>query len=139
MKLKVTAVLLLLAMSLTMFSCGEGEKKELSCEEIIKAYENAGYTVQYHNHRDANTDSDVICNIQIVDPQNAERNYLYIDRYANEEKAKAVAEEYEYHLAIWMIAVLHGEGRWLKSRQYGNIHYHSYNKKILKPLESLMG
>ena len=135
---KILSLLLLFSLALSFTACGKSEAKELSCEEIIAAYEDAGYTVTYHNHRQTDTESDVRCNIQIEDPKNPRKNYLYVDRYSTEEKAEAAAEDTSYNPIVWFVFGIHGEWRWLKSEHYGTIHYHSYNNDIMKPLKELM-
>ena len=100
---KIISILLLLSFCFSFTACGKSEPKEISCEEIIVAYEDAGYTVKYHNHSEPNTESDVICHIQIYDPNNPESNYLYIDRYSDAEKAEKAAKEGEYNIAIWVV------------------------------------
>ena len=40
---KPISVLLLLALAISFTSCTQKEVKEISCEELIAAYENAGY------------------------------------------------------------------------------------------------
>ena len=61
-----------------------------------------------------------------------------IKLYYTEEEAKEAADLDNYHIAKWLVAVMFGEGRWLKSGQYGKIEYSSYNSKLLKPLKELM-
>ena len=64
--------------------------------------------------------------------------YLYIDRYSDESKSKAAAEDAKYNLVVWFVFAISGESRWHKSEYYGNIHYHTFNDEITKPLEGLM-
>jgi predicted small lipoprotein YifL len=135
---KIISILLLLLLALSLAACGNQDPKEISCEEIITAYENAGYTVEHHMHHDADTDADAVCNILIKDSKNPERDYIYIDRYSNEEGAKSAAEETAYNPVLWFVFGVNGEWRWLKSEHYGDIHYHTYNSKMTKPLEKLM-
>ncbi len=136
---KLLSVLLLFSFVLCLASCEEKETKNLTCEEIIAAYEEAGYRIAYHNHREAPTESGVTCNLLIEDPDNPDKNYLYIDRYADAEQAKTAAEEGEYNLATWFIFAMGGEGRWLTSESYGDLHYHTFQKRLTKPLKNLMG
>jgi hypothetical protein len=89
-------------------------------------------------HHDADTDADAVCNILIKDSKNPERDYIYIDRYSDEEGAKSAAEETAYNPVLWFVFGVNGEWRWLKSEHYGDIHYHTYNSKMTKPLEKLM-
>ena len=138
MKKVVAFCLAAITVVLCLSGCGNSEFREISCDDIIAAYEEAGYTVSYHLHRDTDAETDVICNIQIVDPDNPERNYLYIDRYADEATAQTAAEEGKYNIALWLIASLYGELRWLKSEQYGEIHYHSFSREMINLFEELL-
>lgn len=136
---RIFAFIITFFISLSFISCSNNaEQREISCEDIINAYQDAGYIVKYHNHRGENTEYDAICNIQIEDSNNPEKNYLYIDRYANADEAENAAKENKYNIVTWFIFALHGEWRWLKSESYGEFHYHTFNNKIVKPLEDLM-
>lgn len=136
---KLLSVLLLFSFVLCLASCEEKEAKSLTCEEIIAAYEDAGYVVEHHMHHETATEEGVVCSILIEDPKNPEKNYIYIDRYAEVEQAKAAAEEGKYNLATWFIFAMGGEGRWLTSESYGVLHYHTFQKRLTKPLKNLMG
>ena len=138
MKRKVVWVFVL-ALSLALVSCSTVESKEitLTCDEVVKAYENAGYVV-YHNHNYDPEMFDNWCHMTIEDPQKPDTNYLYIDRYHTEEKAKEMAEETEYHPVLWFMAGVFGEWRWLKTGYYGDIQYSTYYGKMIEPLEKLM-
>lgn len=125
-------------MVLSFSACSKSEPKEITCEEIIKAYEDAGYIVEHHLHKEDMPDSDVICSIRINDSKTSEDNYLYIDRYRDEETASSYAKDMKYNVVIWFVSSIYGESRWLKSEQYGVIHYHTYYSKMTKPLEELM-
>ena len=135
--MKKIIIILITLLLISVFACSKPEPKEITCEEIIKAYKDLGYIVEYHMHKEDMTDSDIICSIQIKDPKNLKDNYLYIDRYKNEETAASYTKEMKYNVSIWFMASLNGERRWLKSKQYGAIHYHTYDGKMMKPLEGL--
>jgi len=136
--MKKILLVFIVCLSFLVSACSNSVSKDISCDEIIKVYEDEGYIVEYHIHKEDIIDSDIICNIKIYDPKNSEKNYLYIDRYVDEEKAELAAKDTEYNIVIWFIYSINGENRWLKSKQYGVIHYHSFNKEIMKPLETLM-
>ena len=84
------------------------------------------------------TDSDVVCSICIKDSKNSEDNVLYIDRYKDEETTTSYAKDMKYNVVMWFVSSIYGESRWLKSKQYGVIHYHTYDGRMTKPLEELM-
>ena len=132
-----TIIVLFVLLLLPLSACNKPEPKDITCEEIIKAYEDAGYIVEHHLHKEEMTDSDVICSIQIIDTTSKD-NYLYIDRYTDDEIASSYAKDMKYNVIIWFMSSIYGESRWLKSEQYGVIHYHTYDSKMTNPLESLM-
>ena len=50
---KIISIILLLSLCFSFTACGNSaETKEISCEEIIVAYEDAGYNNVYHLHSD---------------------------------------------------------------------------------------
>lgn len=137
-KIKKIIIVLFALLLLPLSACNKPEPKEITCEEIIKVYEYSGYIVEHHLHKEEMTDSDVICSICIKDSKNSKDNVLYIDRYKDEETASSYAKDMKYNVIVWFMSSIYGESRWLKSEQYGVIHYHTYDSKMTKPLESLM-
>ena len=110
---KILSIILLLSFALSLAACGNStEPKEISCEEIIAAYEDAGYTVLYHDHENDTVYNDLgqYCAFEIRDPDN-EDNYMYVHRYFNEEDAKAANEEAEFHPVLWLFFGIFGEWR----------------------------
>ena len=136
--MKKILIVLFAVMLFSFSACSKPEFKELTCEEIIKAYEDAGYIVEYHLHKEDMTDSDVVCSISIKDSKNSEYNVLYIDRYKDEKTTTSYARDMKYNVVMWFVSSIYGESRWLKSEQYGVIHYHTYDGRMIKPLEELM-
>ena len=69
---KIISILLLLSLALSLTACTSFEAKEISCEEIIAAYEEAGYSVLYHGHENDENyhDLGMYCCFEIRDPNN---------------------------------------------------------------------
>ena len=136
---KIISILLLLSFALSLVACGKSEQKEISCEEIIKAYEDAGYTVLYHGHENDTVYNDLgqYCAFEIRDPNN-EDNYMYVHRYFNEEDAKAASKERQFNPILWLFFGIFGEWRWLHVGCYGNIEYETFDRKMIKPLKELI-
>ena len=137
---KIISTLLLLSLCFSFTACGNStEPKEISCEDIIKAYEDAGYTVLYHGHENDTVYNDLgqYCAFEIRDPDN-EDNYMYVHRYFNEEDAKAANEEAEFHPVLWLFFGIFGEWRWLHTGCYGDLTYETFDRKMIKPLKELM-
>ena len=133
------AISLLLLAILNLVSCCYSEPQEVSCEEILDAYESAGYTVSYHNHGDpVHYEFNECCNIKIEDPIDPERNYIYITRYPTVEDAEAMVKEQQFNPVLWFVFGIYGEWRWLKNGNYGDVYYSTFDSKMIEPLKSLM-
>ncbi len=135
---KLTAFLVLVCFIFSFTACGKSELKEISCEEIIAAYEDAGYNT-FHNHDDpVYYDLNQYCYIKVTDPDDPENNYLYITRYFTEEDAEVAGEELEFHPVLWAFFGIFGERRWLHTGHYGDLTYETFDLKMIKPLKKLM-
>ena len=136
---RIIALLLVLSFTLSFTACGRSEPKEITCDEIIEAYEDAGYFVSCHNHSD---DPDrysgkEYCYIIVYETEDSASDLAEITLYNTEEDAKDAADDIKYNIALWMFSAMHGEARWLESGRYGKVVYSSYNKSLLKPIKDL--
>ena len=135
---KIISILLLLSLCFSFTACGNStEPKEISCEEIIAAYESAGYYVVHGEHRNEE-DSSQLCYIKASISEDSNSDYIYFVICFTEEQAKAAAETDKYNLLIWLYGTANGEGRWLKTGTYGNIEYSYYNARLIKPFKELI-
>lgn len=135
---KIISLILLFTLASHLIACEEKKIVPLSCNEIVYAYIDAGYQIKQHLHNNMNTEPDLMCHMQICDPDNPEMKYIYFDIYTDGEKAKAAAEKQKHNIFIWFIFAINGESRWLKSENYGRIHYHTFDDDMIKPLEKLI-
>ena len=135
---KILSILLLLSLCFSFTACIKSEPKEISCEEIIAAYKDAGYSVLYHGHENDESyhDLGMYCCFEIRDPDN-EDNYMYVNRYFNEEDAEATCRERQFNPILWLFFGIFGEWRWLHVKCYGDIEYETFDYKMMKPLENL--
>ena len=113
------------------------EVMELSCEDIIKAYEDAGYFVTHGEHK-TQTESAQLCYIKASLTEDPDSDYIYFITCFTEEQAKEAAKTDKYNLAVWFFAAVSGEPRWLKTGTYGKIEYSYYNSKLIKPFNELI-
>ena len=132
---KLFTALVLLALLFCLTACSEGELKEFSCEEIIKAYEDEGCHVEYHDHNEEN--NGYVCRIIVYETKDTNSDLVEINLCLTEEAAKEAAEADKYNIAIWLVASVMGEHRWLKSGTYGSIAYSSYSSKMIQPFLEL--
>ena len=135
---KTLSIILLLSLCFSFSACVKSEPKEISCEDIIAAYKDAGYTVLYHGHENDESyhDLGMYCCFEIRDPDN-EDNYMYVNRYFNEEDAEATCKERQFNPILWLFFGIFGEWRWLHVKCYGDIEYETFDYRMMKPLEEL--
>ena len=135
---KMLSIILLLSFALSLTACGNSaEPKEISCEDIIKAYEDAGYFVTHGDHKDE-AESSQLCYIKANLTEDSDSDYIYFITCFTEEQAEEAAETDKYNLAVWLYATVSGESRWLKTWTYGKIEYSYYNPKLIKPFNELI-
>ena len=135
---KIISIILLLSFALSFTACGNStEPKEISCEEIIAAYEDAGYFVTHGEHKDE-AESSQLCYIKASLTEDSDSDYIYFITCFTEEQAEEAAETDKYNLAVWLYATVSGESRWLKTGTYGKIEYSYYNSKLIKPFNELI-
>ena len=136
---KILSIILLLSFVLSLAACGNHTTtpKEISCEDIIKAYEDAGYYVVHGAHKDE-AESAQLCYIKANLTEDSDSDYIYFITCFTEEQAEEVAKTDKYNLAVWLYAAVIGESRWLKTGTYGKIEYSYYNSKLIKPFNELI-
>lgn len=134
---KITPIILLLLFVLFLTSCGKTQTREISCEEIIAAYKQAGYYVTHGVHQDE-ADGSQLCYIRADLSEESNSDYIYFINCFTEEQAADAAETDKYNLFIWFYATLCGEPRWLKTGTYGKIEYSYYNPELFEPFYELI-
>ena len=134
---KIISILLLLLLCISLTSCSNPDPKELSCEDIIKAYKDAGYYVSHGEHKDE-TGSSQLCYIKANISEDSDSDYIYFITCFTEEQAGEAAKTDKYNLVKWLYATAIGESRWLKSGTYGKIEYSYYNPELIKPFKELI-
>ena len=134
---KIILIPLLLSLCFSVSSCSKSEAKEISCEDIISAYEDAGYYVTHGEHKDE-ADSSQLCYIKANLTEDPDSDYIYFVTCFTVEQAEEAAETDKYNLAVWLYAAVSGEIRWLKTETYEKIEYSYYNSKLIKPFNELI-
>lgn len=135
---KIISILLLISLCVSFTACGQSEPKEISCEDIIKVYEDAGYYVTHGEHKDEADSSSQLCYIKANLTEDPDSDYIYFITCFTEEQAEEAAERDKYNLAVWLYGTAVGESRWLKTGTYGNIEYSYYNSELIKPFNKLV-
>ena len=134
---RIISMILIISFAILFTACKNNEPKEISCEDIIKAYEDAGYYVTHGEHKDE-SESSQLCYIKANFTEDSNSDYIYFITCFTEEQAEEAAKTDKYNLAVWLYATISGESRWLKAGTYGKIEYSYYNPKLIKPFNNLI-
>ena len=134
---KIILIILLFSFVVSLTACGKSELKEISCEEIIAAYEEAGYYVVHGEHKNEE-DNSQLCYIKASISDNSDSDYIYFITCFTEEQANEAEEIDKYNLLVWLYGAISGESRWLKTGTYGKIEYSYYNPKLIQPFIELI-
>ena len=135
---KLILYLLTLTLLLSLVSCGKKSgEKEISCEDIIKAYKDAGYYVIHGEHKSEENGSQK-CYIKVNVSEDEDSDYIYFTTFYSYADAEAFAKDEKYNLVLWAYSAIMGESRWLKTGSYGEIEYSYYNKELIKPFLELI-
>ena len=94
---KIISTLLLLSLCFSLTACGSQNPKEISCEDIIKAYEDAGYYVTHGEHK-MQADSSQLCYIKANLTEDSDSDYIYFITCFTEQQAEEVQETDKYNL-----------------------------------------
>lgn len=76
---KAFAIFLLLSVSLSLFACAEPQalpSRDISCADIIAAYEAAGYTVAHGEHK-SSSESTQLCYVKASRSDAPGSDYVY--------------------------------------------------------------
>ena len=134
---KILSIILLISFIVPLTACGNStEVKEISCDDIIKAYEDAGYYVTHGEHQDESEGSR-LCYIKANLTEDTDSDYIYFTICFTEEQAEEAHKIDKYNIIVWFYAAISGESRWLKTGTYGKIEYSYYNSKLIKPFKEL--
>ena len=134
---RIIAFLLILVFALPLVACNSADGKYFTCEEIIEAYESAGYIVDTHTTFIEGS----VCTMSAYksrEDYNEENEYIHLVVFENEEYAKAYNAETQFNVATWLVFAMCGEPRWLHTERHGNVCVEYYPKSFMKPFTDLI-
>ena len=134
---KTVVTLLLLISIITLSSCDNDNivaEKEITCEDIIKVYEEAGYEIF---HKETTTqDYNWNCYVKCTDPNSDDYIFFYI--FETNEEATSYAEERKGNILIYFFSWIFGDASWLTTKSYNDIEIEFDQNKLYEPFKSLM-
>lgn len=129
---KVLALLLGTVILLSCSGC-QSEKKEISCREVVAAYETAGYEIF---HKESDEELDCVCYVRATAPKSGE--YIFFHFFDSAEAAESYADERKWNLILWLYSLACREPTWLTTQTYNNIEIEYDNGDLYKPFQTLL-
>ncbi len=137
MKKIISVILLISIFTVSMSSCKKKEVSAPTCDEVIAAYEEAGYHIYHIENENQGEVYDELCYLKVW--LDDEYDYVYFYFFENAEDAEAYAEIRQYNVFIYLFSVIYGDPSWLYTKTYDNIEYEYENSDLLKPFNKLIG
>ena len=134
---KYISILMLFLSVISLASCDSQNitsDKEITCEDIIKVYEEAGYDI-FHKET-TEQDYDWECYVKCIAPDSDDYIFFYI--FDTNEEAVNYADEREWNILLYFFSELFGDSSWLKTKSYNNIAIEYDQNELDVPFESLI-
>lgn len=131
MKRLITLVLVLILLVLP--GCTPA-RTDITCEEIVSSYEEAGYSV-WTDVYDEKLDHGQIAYVQANHPDG---NYIYFSIFETAEEAKAYKKELYHPMMMGLFSVIFGDPSWPRWEVHGNIVVEYDEPEFYKIFEKLL-
>lgn len=134
---KCLLLIFTLLLLFTLISCDNDNtiaEKEITCDDIIEVYKEAGYEIFHKETTDQ--DYDWNCYVKCTAPDSDDYIFFYI--FDTNEEAVNYADEREWNILLYFFSELFGDSSWLKTKSYNNIAIEYDQKELYKPFESLL-
>ena len=123
------SILLLIALL-----CGcSSQQRGITLEEIVEAYEAAGYSVWADTYEEA-LEEGQIASVQANHPDG---DYIYFSFFETEEQAAAYKKEFYHPMVMGLFAVIYGDPSWPRWKVYGNIVVEYDNPEFFEVFQKL--
>lgn len=130
---KIIVYILLAAMALSLCSGCSGKTRPVTCDEVIAAYEEAGYEVWHRDYPER--EYGYLCEVTI---EEEDGNSIRFHFYETEEEAEAYAEERQWNWALWLYSAAMMEPTWLETETHYNIEIEYDDDDLIEPFRKLV-
>ena len=114
--------------------CSGLQKKEITCADVIAAYEKAGYGVF---HKEESYAENGTCYVRIDDLKSDE--YIYFEFFTDAKSAEAYAEQRQWNVALWLFSLIYSDPQWNVTKTYNNIEYeYRFGSDMINPFNELI-
>ena len=132
---RICAVLALFVSLFCLTGCQANEVTQLTCDQIIAAYEKAGYEIF---HKDTAAEEYAwACYVKAEDKESGE--YIFFHFFDSEDAAKAYADTQQWNVVLWLYSLISSQPTWITVKTYGNIEYEYGNSALIGPFQELLG
>lgn len=126
--------ILMVALALILLVSGCATRQmEISREQIVAAYEEAGYEVWSRVYEEK-LDYGEIAYVQANHPDGG---YIYFSIFETEAEAKAYKQEFYHPVAVGLFSVIFGQPTWQRWKVYGCIVAQYGDSDMLTPVQRL--
>lgn len=128
--------MLFLTMLITLASLSScGNNKEITCEDVIKIYEEAGYSV-FHSEQ---ADQEVVdWNCYVVCTAHDSNDDIYFHFFETKEEAEEYSREGKWNILLYLYSIIAAEPTWVTTKTYNNIAIDYTDYYTYKPFKSLI-
>lgn len=127
-------VLLILIFTLLCCGCATDYRTDVTLEEIVTAYELAGYKISTGTY-DERLDLPQVAYLQADHPNG---DYIYFTFFETAEEAREYEKEQDKPIIIGLFSVIFGEPKWVRMEAYGTVVVQYSNSKYFLPFENLL-
>lgn len=131
---RIFCLFLLASLVLSVFSgCSGGIGRRVTCDEVIAAYEEAGYDVSHRDYPEK--DYGYLCEVTIEEEDGDSIRFHFFE---TEEEAEAEAEQRQWNALLWGFSVIYGDPTWLETKTHYNIEIEYDDDALIEPFRKLV-
>lgn len=134
MKRILSILLICAAVFSSVTACGAKQDKDVTCEDVIAAYEEAGYGVTHLEYPDK--DYGYLCNVIIRD-SNGESSISF-KFFETDAEAQAEADASQWNVILWLYSAAMFQPTWLHTEHYRNIEIEYDDTDLYGPFRDLI-
>ena len=130
---RILCLFLLAALLLSCISGCSGKTRPVTCDEVIAAYEEAGYSVYHRDYPEK--EYGYLCEVTIEEEDGDSIRFHF---YETDDEAEAYAEERQWNWALWMFSVIYSDPTWLETETHYNIEIEYDDDALIEPFRKLV-
>ena len=138
MKRLLVYVLTLILLLTCFSSCASKQDKEITCEDVIRVYEEAGYEVFHKETADSDDAWNCYLVIQKAGDESERPKTVNFHFFDTAEEAEDFAAERRYNVLIWLFSVIYGDPMWITVKTYRNVEIEYEKRAYYKPFLELV-